>query len=34
MYDLGFDDKINETDQAFEDHGLKILDNIKGITVG
>ena len=31
MYDLGFDDKINEDDQAFEDKGLKILVDKKSM---
>ena len=31
MYDLGFDDQINDTDQSFEDKGLKILVDKKSL---
>lgn len=31
MYDLDFDDKINPTDEAFEDKGLKILVDKKSL---
>ncbi len=31
MYDLGFDDEINEADKVFEDKGLKILVDKKSI---
>jgi len=31
MYDLGFDDKINPTDQVFEDKGIKILVDKKSL---
>lgn len=31
MYDLGFDDKVNETDQTFEDKGMKILVDKKSL---
>jgi iron-sulfur cluster assembly protein len=31
MYDLGFDNKTNETDQVFEDKGIKILVDKKSL---
>ncbi|GJM60191.1 iron-sulfur cluster assembly accessory protein [Persicobacter diffluens] len=31
MYDLGFDDKVVESDQVFEDKGVKILVDKKSL---
>jgi iron-sulfur cluster assembly protein len=31
MYDLGFDDKVNPSDQIFEDKGIKILVDKKSL---
>ncbi|MDN5200432.1 iron-sulfur cluster assembly accessory protein [Fulvivirgaceae bacterium BMA10] len=31
MYDLSFDDKINESDEIFEDKGIKILVDKKSL---
>jgi iron-sulfur cluster assembly protein len=31
MYDLGFDDQINERDEVFEDKGLKVLVDKKSL---
>jgi iron-sulfur cluster assembly protein len=31
MYDLAFDDKINENDSAFEDKGIKLMVDKKSI---
>ena len=31
MYDMGFDDNIADTDQQFEDKGLKILVDKKSL---
>ena len=31
MYDLGFDDKVSDADQVFEDQGLKIIVDKKSL---
>jgi len=31
MYDLGFDSQIQEADEVFEDHGIKILIDKKSM---
>lgn len=31
MYDLGFDEKINDADEVFEDKGIKILVDKKSL---